>query len=106
MTLEPMMQSGRKAAAANSKGGRRMNRKVRPFGAALAAVLAMSAFASAASAAEFHSPAATTNIHLGQKTVNVWGSTAGNVTCETATFKGLMTAKTQASLQWTVMKFE
>lgn len=83
-----------------------MIRNLKILGIALGSVLVVGAVSSVASAAEFRSPSATTNLHVTQKTVNVFGSTAGEVTCEKATFTATMTSSVQSSVQTKELKFE
>ncbi|HEU5105509.1 MAG TPA: hypothetical protein VFU11_06680 [Solirubrobacterales bacterium] len=80
-----------------------MTRKFKSIGLALVAIFAMSALsASAASAAEFHSTSAgSTKISASQTTTHVFTSTAGEVTCEKATFTGNQTTATAASIEVT-----
>lgn len=75
-----------------------MNRKLKAFGLAVVASLAMSVVAASASqAAEFHSGEAHTILNAAQSTTHVFtaGEGFGGVTCSTATFAGTSTAATE-----------
>jgi len=79
-----------------------MTRKFKSLGLVLAAVFAMSAIgASAASAAEFHSAGAPTTITGTQSTSHVFTTSAGTVTCKTATFSGTQSTQTATTVQLT-----
>jgi hypothetical protein len=76
-----------------------MTRNLKALGLALVAVFAMSAFAaSAASAAEFHSEGEGTTVEASQVATHVFKTTAGEITCSTATFKGTQATKTASSI--------
>ncbi|HEU5104276.1 MAG TPA: hypothetical protein VFU11_00390 [Solirubrobacterales bacterium] len=78
-----------------------MSRKLKSFGLALVAVFALTAVgAGAASAAEFHSTSAgSTKISATQTTTHLFTSTAGEITCEKATFTGNQTTATTTSVE-------
>jgi hypothetical protein len=76
-----------------------MNRKLKALGLALAAVMAMAAFASPASAAEFHSEVAHTEIKGEQEeALDVFTTNAGTVKCNTATYTGTTSAVTTSEI--------
>jgi hypothetical protein len=68
-----------------------MNRKLKALGLALAAVMALAAFAGSASAAEFHSEVAHTEISGSQVGSAVFTTNAGTVKCTEATYSGTQT---------------
>jgi hypothetical protein len=74
-----------------------MNRKLKALGLALAAVMAMAAFASSASAAEFHSEVAHTQITGSQIGTDVFTVNAGTVKCTEATYSGTQTTGVTAT---------
>jgi hypothetical protein len=79
-----------------------MIRNLKALGLALVAVFALSAVgAGAASAAEFHSTSASTKISASQTTTHKFTSTAGEVTCEKATFAGTQATATASSVEVT-----
>jgi hypothetical protein len=71
-----------------------MNRKLKALALALAAVMAMAAFASSASAAEFHSEVEHTEIKGEMEGTDVFTTNAGTVKCTTATYTGTTSAFT------------
>jgi len=76
-----------------------MTRKFKSLGLVLAAVFAMSAIgASAASAAQFHASVEPVNITGTQSTTHVFTTSAGTVTCKTATFTGTQATKTSSTV--------
>jgi len=76
-----------------------MTRNLKALGLALVAVFAMSALvAGVASAAEFHSEVETTTIKASQSNTHLFKTTAGEVTCLSATFEGKQTTKTASSI--------
>jgi hypothetical protein len=75
-----------------------MNRKLKALGLALAAVMAMAAFASSAYAAEFHSEATHTEIKGEQEETDVFTTNAGTVKCTTATYVGTTSAATTSEI--------
>jgi hypothetical protein len=68
-----------------------MNRKLKALGMAIAAVMAFAAFAGSASAAEFHSEVAHTQISGAQVKTDVFTTNAGTVKCSEATYSGTQT---------------
>jgi hypothetical protein len=81
------------------KKGKTMIRNLKALGLALVAVFAMSALvASAASAAEFHSEGENTTVSASQTTVQVFKTTAGEVTCAKASFSGTQATKTAVKI--------
>jgi hypothetical protein len=74
-----------------------MNRKFRAFGLAFAAVIAMAAFSGTASAAEFHSEVAHTQISGTQIGTDVFTVNAGTVKCTEATYSGTQTTGVTSS---------
>jgi hypothetical protein len=78
-----------------------MSRKLKTMGLALIAVFALTAVGDgAASAAEFHSTAATTKISASQTTTHNFTTTIVGITCEKATFSGTQTTATTTSVEF------
>lgn len=71
-----------------------MKRNLKALGVVVAAMFAMAAFASAASAAQFHSNSENTTIAGTQNNIHHFKTGTFDVTCETAEFKGTQAAKT------------
>lgn len=78
-----------------------MNRRLKAVGACILALLAASALAGSAAAAEFHSESTTTYSSGAQVTENVFTTAAGKVKCKKAVFTGKGTAKTATTAQAT-----
>jgi len=68
---------------------------------AIIAVLASAAFATGASAAEFHSEGENTTLSGSQINTHVWKTTAGEITCLKTTIVGTQTTKTASSITFT-----
>jgi len=75
-----------------------MIRTLKATGLALVAILALGVMAASASAAEFHSEAATTTIDSTQTTANKFVTGAGTVECSTANYSGTQTGATAKSV--------
>jgi hypothetical protein len=74
-----------------------MNRKLKALGLALAAVMALAAFSGSASAAEFHSEVAHTQISGNQVGSDVFTTNAGTVKCSETTYSGTQTTGVTSS---------
>ena len=71
------------------------------FALALLAITAPACFANS-----FTSPVSTTHLDLSQKTINVFKSTAGEVTCTTLTGTAHLTSKEFTAIETSELKFE
>jgi hypothetical protein len=74
-----------------------MNRKLKALGLVIAAVMALAAFSGSASAAEFHSEVAHTQISGNQIGSDVFTTNAGTVKCSETTYSGTQTTGVTSS---------